>query len=259
MGLFNRKRKQQKAFEPICWRTPQASYYDVSDIPLTAEHTLIAGATGCGKSTFLHSVMQAALAQYSPSEARFILIDPKAVELMRYEHLPHTLRYADTEEKCLSALDFAQVIMARRYAKMKELDVEMWTTKFGPIVYVIIEEMSDLMVCPSKAKIKVAIQRLTQKGRAAGIHCICCSQSPARKILPAEITLNFTAKIALACDTAIESRQVIGINGAENLPDHGECILKYKRKVEHYEIPFVQKAEVMELVRYWQSSACRVA
>ena len=256
MGLFN-KRKAMKAEQAITWVTPRARYYEISNKALEAEHTLIAGAAGCGKSTFLHSVMQAALVQYSPARARFILIDPKAVELMRYEHLPHTLRYEDTEEGAVDALEYAMRIMGRRYAKMKELGKTMWTTKDGALVYIVIEELADLMTCPSKAKIKVLIQRLAQKGRAAGIHIIMATQSPSRKTLPAEITLNISGRFALACESAIESRQVIGVAGAEDLPDHGQCYFKYRRDIGRYEIPFVTEDEVMGLVRYWQSDACR--
>lgn len=259
MSLFSRKKRQQTVEQNVCWVTPRAKYYDISNEALKTEHTLIAGAAGCGKSTFLHSVMHAALAQHSPATARFILIDPKAVELMRYEHLPHTLRYEDTEEGAVDALEYAMRIMGRRYTKMKELGTTMWTTKDGANIYIVIEELADLMTCPSKTKIKVLIQRLAQKGRAAGIHLIMATQSPSRKTLPAEITLNISGRYALACETAIESRQVIGVSGAETLPDHGECYFKYRRHIERYELPYVTEAEVMELVRYWQSDACRVA
>lgn len=258
MGLFNRKPKQVQD-QQIQWRTPAARYYEISNRALQVEHTLIAGAAGCGKSTFLHSVIAAALAQYSPNSARFILIDPKAVELLRYEKLPHTLRYTDTEDGAVEALEYAQRIMERRYAKMKMLEIEEWTTEQGAIVYVVVEELADLLSSPVKSKIKVAIQRLAQKGRAAGIKLILCTQAPSRKIIPAEITLNISGRFALACESAIESRQVIGQAGAEQLADHGECYFKYRRHIEKCALPFMSKAEVMELVRYWTSGQAIVA
>lgn len=255
MSIF----KKRQVEKPVTWITPEAEYYEISNAALETEHTLIAGAAGCGKSTFLHSVMAAALAQYSPSEVRFILIDPKSVELMRYEHLPHTLRYTDTESGAVDALAYAERIMERRYDKMKQLNKTMWTTEFGPKVYVVVEELADLLTCPSKAKIKVQIQRIAQKGRAAAIHVIMATQAPSRKIIPAEITLNISGRFALACETAIESKQVIGIAGAEDLPDHGECYFKYRRRIERCALPYMSEDEVMKLVRYWQSDACRVA
>lgn len=220
---------------------------------LENEHTLIAGSTGCGKSTFLHAIMQALLVRRSPAMAKLILCDPKEVELARYEHLPHTIRYAKSEAEIISALDYAVALMGERYTYMRAHEQERWED--GAEIYVIIEELADMMVCESKARFKVDVQRLTQKGRAAGIHVIALTQSPSRKTIPAEITLNFTCKIALACDSAIESKQIVGMSGAEQLPDHGVCIYKYRRETHWYELPFVQKSEVMPLVRYWIAQA----
>ena len=237
------------------WKAPGAAFSEVSNRALTAEHTLIAGATGCGKSTFIHSIMYAALAQYTPEQSKFVLIDPKSVELMRYRKLPHTIQYTDTEAGAVDALEYVQGLMVARYQIMKRADRELWTEADGAQIYVVIEELSDLMVCPVAKQIRLAIQRLTQKGRAAGIHIIAATQAPSRKIIPAEITLNFTARFALACESVIESKQVIGQAGAEDLPDHGEAIYKYRRRIEKVALPFVQKPEVMELVNYWTQAA----
>lgn len=258
MAFWNRN-KQKTAGSVATWRTPDGEYYNISNAALTAEHSLIAGATGCGKSTFLHSIIAAALVQHSPAAVRFILIDPKAVELARYKNLPHTLEYTDTEDGALSALEYAQGIMNARYKELVRSGRENWTEQDGAAVYVIIEELADLMTCPLKREIQVAIQRLTQKGRAAGIHIIAATQAPSRAVIPAALQLNFTARFALACETAIESKQIIGIAGAEALPDHGEVIYKYRRNIGRYTVPFMKKSEVMELVNYWTSNACRIA
>lgn len=234
------------------WQAPMGSYAEISNKALEAEHTLIAGATGCGKSTFVHSIMQAALQQYTPEQMRFILIDPKAVELMRYKHIPHTIQYTNTEAGAVAALEYAEQIMAARYHMMEQQKKELWTQADGAQIYIIIEELSDLMVCPVAKQIRLAIQRLTQKGRAAGLHIIAATQAPSRKIIPAEITLNFTGRFALACESAIESKQIIGRAGAEDLPDHGECFYKYRRSVTRCALPFVQKPEIMDLIEYWE-------
>lgn len=257
MAFWNRNKHREP--EQITWQTPDGEYYNISNAALTAEHTLIAGATGCGKSTFLHSIIAAALVQHSPAAVRFIFIDPKAVELARYAKLPHTLTYTNTEAGALEALEQAQGIMEARYQVLMKAGKEEWTQEDGATVYVIIEELADLMSCPLRKQIQVAIQRLTQKGRAAGVHIIAATQAPSRKIIPAEITLNFTARFALACESAIESKQIIGIAGAEALPDHGEVIYKYRRNIGRYTVPFMKKSEVMELVNYWTSKACRIA
>lgn len=237
------------------WKAPHGAYPEISNKALTAEHTLIAGATGCGKSTFLHSIMYAALQQYTPEQMRFILIDPKAVELMRYRKLPHTIQYTNTEAGAVAALEYAEQIMAARYHMMEQKNEELWTEADGTQIYIIIEELADLMVCPVCKQIKLAIQRLTQKGRAAGLHIIACTQAPSRKIIPAEITLNFTGRFALACESGIESKQIIGRAGAEDLPDHGECFYKYRRSVERCALPFVQKPEIIKLIEYWERAA----
>lgn len=250
MKLFNRHKEQP---QPKTWTTPGGKYDLLAHKAIEAEHALIAGATGCGKSTFLHAIMQSLLVQASPSEAKLILCDPKEVELKRYSKLPHVLRYETEEKQIVSALQQAIEIMHSRYSYMSAHDQEDWTD--GAQIYVIIEELADLMACPEKRSIQLAVQRLTQKGRAAGIHVIAATQAPSRKIIPAEITLNFTARFGLACESAIESKQIVGIAGCEDLPDHGVCIFKYKRSVGRYVLPYVKKADVLPLIRYWEAQA----
>lgn len=234
------------------WKVPGGRYDVLANKALEAEHTLIAGATGCGKSTFLHAIMQAFLVKTAPSEAKLILCDPKRLELKRYAKLPHVLRYETEEDKILIALNYALNVMENRYRDMERRDIERWD---GAEIYVIIEELADLMVCPLSKQITIAIQRLTQKARAAGIHVIAATQAPSRKIIKAEVTLNFTARFGLACESAIESKQIVGVPGCEDLPDHGECIYKYRRSVGRYVLPFVQKADIMPLINYWVAQA----
>lgn len=237
------------------WTLPDGCGYEISREPLIREHTIIAGATGCGKSTFIHSILYTALKEYTPEQARFILIDPKSVELMRYRKLPHTIQYTDTEAGAVAALEYAEQIMTARYQIMKQRDKDTWTEADGAHIYIIVEELADLMVCPVAKQIRLAIQRLTQKGRAAGISCIAATQAPSRKIIPAEITLNFTARFALACESGIESKQVIGTSGAEKLPDHGEAIYKYRRSVKQVALPYVKREQVQEVITYWERAA----
>lgn len=238
----------------VTWKRLGGETYAISDKVLDAEHSLIAGATGCGKSTFLHSVMQSFLIRYTPASGKLVLLDPKEVELRRYKDLPHTMAYEVESESILSALNMVIEEMASRYSIMGDLGEEDWS---GSRIFVVIEELADLLCSPQKTEIKVAIQRLTQKGRAAGIHVIACTQAPARKILPAEITLNFTARFGLACESAIESKQIVGVSGCELLPDHGQCIYKYRRNLLRVDLPFVTKAEVKPLIDYWMSDRCK--
>ena len=253
MRLFKNNGKGAQAPKaPKTWYKPAARYYNVSALPFQAEHTLIAGATGCGKSTFLHSIIQAFLVNYAPCEAQIVLLDPKEVELARYKALPHCKAYATDEQDILAELNKAIDEMHARYKQMSFQGIEQWQ---GAKLYIVIEELSDLMACPLARQIKVAIQRLAQKGRAAGLSLIVCTQAPARKILPAEITLNLTARFALACESAIESRQIIGQPGAELLPDHGQAIYKYRREKIKVALPFVQKQDVLPLIEWWTKQA----
>ena len=249
--MFGFRRKQTYT----TWRIPGGECSVISDKALEAEHSLIAGATGCGKSTFLHSIMQAFLMQYSPADGKLVLLDPKVVELKRYRDLPHTIRYAVDDEDIVSALEDAIVMMNDRYEEMGERDIEDWD---GAKVFIIIEELADLLSSPYKVRVKVAVQRLTQKGRAAGIHVIACTQAPSCKILSAEIKLNFTARFGLVCDRDVESRQIVGVAGCESLPDHGACIYKYKRELRAVKLPFVRGRDNQPLIDYWMSDRCKV-
>jgi len=249
--MFGFRRKQTYT----TWRIPGGECSVISDKALEAEHSLIAGATGCGKSTFLHSIMQAFLMQYSPADGKLVLLDPKVVELKRYRDLPHTLAYETETDGILSALNMTIDIMSDRYDDMGARDIEEWD---GAKIYVIIEELADLLCSPEKVKFIVAIQRLAQKGRAAGIHVIAATQAPSAECLPTKIKLNFTARFGLVCDTAMQSRQIVGVAGCEQLPDHGGCIYKYRRELRAVKLPFVQRKDIQPLIDYWMSDRCKV-
>lgn len=244
----------RKRHQMVTWVKPGGSCAVISDKVLTAEHSLIAGTTGCGKSTFLHSVMQAFLMQYTPAEGKLVLIDPKVVELRRYKDLPHTLAYETDEEDILNALLWTVSIMEDRYDEMGARRIEDWD---GAQIFVVIDELADLLCSPHKVEVKVAIQRLTQKGRAAGIHVIACTQAPSRKILSAEILLNIPARFGLACASAIESKQIVGIAGCEELPNHGGCIYRYKRELRAVKLPFVRREDIQPLIDYWMGDRCK--
>jgi S-DNA-T family DNA segregation ATPase FtsK/SpoIIIE len=247
--LFRRLKKA-----PVkTWIKPQGSYNRLAAEALEHEHTLIAGATGCGKSTFLHGVLKAGLMQYDPTEMQLVLIDPKAVELKRYSKLPHTIDYQHEEQKILESLNKCIDLMNKRYLEMFNRDIEDWD---GAKVFIVIDELADLLTSKTHGKqIEIAIQKIAQKGRAAGLHLIVCTQAPARSILKAGITLNITARFALACESAIESKQIVGVAGAEELPEHGVCIYKYRRNIGKYKVPFTKKEEVMQVIKFWIDQA----
>lgn len=236
------------------WKTPQGNYYTISNEALKAEHTLIAGTTGCGKTTFLRSIMQAALVQYSPAAAKFILIDPKRFEIMEYEDLPHTIRYTDTKEGAAQALELAGAILDERAAELKRSRKKQYS---GAALYVIIDELNDLLISEYGLRIKRAMEHIITLGRALNVHLIACTQNPNAKTIPANIVDCYTCRFGLKCLRGVQSRQIVGIGGCELLPKHGKTIAIINGEVGTHSVPYVTEAEITPLLNYWKSGACR--
>lgn len=193
------------------------SIYD--SIRITA-HTLIAGTTGSGKSTALHSFLCDTINKYNEHIVKFVIIDLKRVEMARYKKIKHTLDYANTPKGATEVLEKCELFMRMRY---KEMEMQGLTQSDKTHIYIVIDELADLLATSKKAMEQIAsIGRL---GRAANIHLILATQSPSRKTLPAIIQQNITLTVALKCKNAIESRQVLGISGAEQLRICGDCII----------------------------------
>ena len=178
-------------------------------------HILIAGTTGSGKSVALNNLLYTLLLTQGNS-SQFIFIDTKRVELKQYRALPTSLRYVSEPEEVSALLQGIIAVMDERYELMERKE----TTE--PHMYVVIDELADLIDETNVLKQLVKIGRL---GRAAHIHLLACTQDPSRKTLSAQLMQNFTARLALRCKDNIESRQVLGITGAERLPKHGFGIL----------------------------------
>ena len=213
-------------------------------------HTLIGGTTGAGKSVVIRGII-AALVSRHPAAVRLVLIDPKRVELHPYRTSPHVMAYADTPERMADSIADICRVMDARYSDMQRLNVRDTTE---PHVYIIIDEMADLMdVCGRDTR--QALKRILQLGRAAGIHVIAATQHPERSVLPAEIQLNFTAVLALRCKSSIESRQLIGMQGAEAL-EIGTAYytapgVHPPRRVS---IPLVSDADIMHTIAGYQTT-----
>lgn len=221
------------------------------DILENATHLMVAGASGSGKSVVLNGILHTALALYAPGEMSFCLIDPKEIELYPYKDLPHTVRFETEPEQILALLDDIYAFMMKRYAEMKEQGVKKYN---GSKLLVVVDELSDLVYDRKYGKdIKMALTRLLAKARAANIVIICATQAPNRKTLSADMVLNITNRIALRCDTNIESKQVVGVVGAEDLPRYGSCLYKEPgEKVRRIDgIPFFTDEELKERINYW--------
>jgi S-DNA-T family DNA segregation ATPase FtsK/SpoIIIE len=217
---------------------------------LQQHHTLIAGACGSGKSVIINGLIYNALSSLpGPGGVQLILCDPKRVELTKYAKLPHTIQHARDIPSILSALGTASDIMEARFVDMDRRGLV--ETDKGHI-YVIVDEYADLMLNCTKNQLKV-IQHIAELGRAAHVHLILATQAPSRQVITAPIVVNMTCKIALRCDSTIESRQIIGQPGAEQLPEHGDCLLKAPSKgVTHYtNIRMYTQDELNARVQWW--------
>lgn len=218
---------------------------------LAQVHLLIGGMTGAGKSVVIRGILWALL-QHHPARRKMVLIDPKRVELHPYRKAPHCISYADTPDTMADAIARMVEEMDKRYATMQAHE-QRETTE--PHIYIIIDEMADLMdVCGTETKTN--LKRILQLGRAAGIHVIAATQHPERRVLPAEIQLNFTAVLALPCKTAIESRQLIGQTGAEKIEIgtafYTSCSQRTPSRVS---IPMVTDDELKNALDRWVKSA----
>lgn len=213
---------------------------------INGAHTLIGGSTGCGKSVLLDTIICYILKD--KPDASLILIDPKRVSLVKYKSLRQVgASYACEYLDAKLWLEVSISLMEDRYKQMQERGEVLYT---GCDLYIIIDELADLMTMPdAKKEIKPLIQHIAQLGRAAKVHLICATQCPSRKIIPAEITLNFTEKIALRCDTEIESKQLIGRKGAECINDYGKAILRTKGRLYELPVPKIADDVIQALIR----------
>ncbi len=212
---------------------------DISGIPLftdlkTAPHLMIAGTTGSGKSVFLHSIITSMLYKATPKELKFIMIDPKMLELSGYEEIPHLLHPVVTNpKKAAAALKWAVKEMETRYKLLSDIgvrDIDSYNKKIDssknnlPFIVIVIDELADLMfVAPNE--IKESITRLSQMARAAGIHLIVASQRPSADVVAGLIKANFPARISFAVSSKIDSRIILDASGAEELLGKGDMLL----------------------------------
>lgn len=186
---------------------------------LSQPHLLIAGATGSGKSQLIHALIYHAFAKHSPEENQLVLIDPKKVELIQYHDLPHTLGYASEPDAIVRLLKNVEQLMDDRYYEMQQARKRKYD---GSHIYVFVDEYADLMVT-NKKKTKPTLLRIAQLGRACNIHLIIATQRPTADIVDGAIKVNMNSRVALRCPTARDSRNIIEVSGAEELPRYGYC------------------------------------
>lgn len=233
------------------YRTPAGSVPAIYADMLRQPHMLIAGATGSGKSVAISGMISTAI-YHGPGRARFILIDPKRVELKRYERLPHTITRASDPDDIINALQQALTITEKRFQDMERRDILQYD---GPDLYVIIDELADLMTTDKKRAAPL-IQRLGQIGRAARVHLIAATQCPLAQVIPTAIKCNLDARLALHTRNAQDSRNILGITGAETLPRYGEGIYMNAEGYKRVELPMIPANEIQRLIQWWTGPAC---
>ncbi|MBR5192768.1 MAG: hypothetical protein IKW33_05130 [Clostridia bacterium] len=239
----------------------ESKYDDLTKGP----HYLIAGSSGSGKSVCLNVMIVSLLMRYSPEELRFILIDPKRVEMRKYEHIPHLMvdEIITDPKKTLAVLQWAIEEMERRYEMFEKAGsyvdgiaaynqyVASNTVPKMPKIVIVIDEFGDLMA-NIKKDLEVKIQILTQKARAAGIHIVLATQRPSANVVTGVIKTNLPSRIAFKVGNYTDSLIILDSKGAEKLLGNGDMLYKNSTmsETERYQGAFISGTEVYNVVKY---------
>ena len=231
---------------------------DLSSMP----HLLIAGTTGSGKSVCINTIILSLLYKHTPEKCKFILIDPKMLELSTYEGIPHLLCPVITEAKrAASVLGWVVKEMESRYRLMTRVgvrNIDGYNEKHKvsmPYIVVIVDEMSDLMLVAGK-EIENYIQKLSQMARAAGIHIIMATQRPSVDVITGTIKANFPTRISFQVTSKIDSRTILGEQGAEQLLGKGDMLyMSSANKIVRIHAPFVSENEIEKINNFIRNQA----
>jgi S-DNA-T family DNA segregation ATPase FtsK/SpoIIIE len=223
---------------------------DLTSMP----HLLIAGTTGSGKSVCINTIILSLLYRHTPDKCKFILIDPKMLELSTYEGIPHLLCPVITEaKKAASVLGWVVKEMESRYRLMTKegvRNIDGYNAKHKlpmPYIVVVVDEMSDLMLVAGK-EIENYIQKLSQMARAAGIHIIMATQRPSVDVITGTIKANFPTRISFQVTSKIDSRTILGEQGAEQLLGKGDMLyMSSANKIVRIHAPFVSDNEIEKI------------
>ena len=279
---------------PLCLGKDIAGKPVIADLS-TMPHLLIAGTTGSGKSVGVNSMIISLLYKHTPETCRFIMIDPKMLELSVYDGIPHLLTPVVTDpKKAITALKWAVREMENRYSLMSKLAVRnienynerlLLARKKGeilnqtiqvgfdsetgqpifeekeidltplPFIVILIDEVADLMLVAGK-EIEAAVQRLAQMARAAGIHVVMATQRPSVDVITGTIKANFPTRISFQVTSKIDSRTILGEQGAEQLLGKGDMLfMAGGGKVTRVHGPFLDDTEVERVTSFLTSQS----
>jgi len=248
-------------------KLPIALGKSISGIPIVGDlssmpHLLIAGTTGSGKSVCINTIILSLLYRHTPEKCKFILIDPKMLELSTYEGIPHLLCPVITEaKKAASVLGWVVKEMESRYRLMTKegvRNIDGYNAKHKlpmPYIVVVVDEMSDLMLVAGK-EIENYIQKLSQMARAAGIHIIMATQRPSVDVITGTIKANFPTRISFQVTSKIDSRTILGEQGAEQLLGKGDMLyMSSANRIIRIHAPFVSDGEIEKINNSLRSQA----
>ena len=292
--VYLRELLATEAYERTGAKLPLVLGKDICGAPVITDlarmpHLLIAGTTGSGKSVGINTMILSILYRLPPDECKFIMIDPKMLELSVYDGIPHLLAPVVTEaRKAVVALKWTVREMENRYRAMSKLGVRniegynqrlaeaaakgetlMRRVQTGfdddghpvfeeqpletsplPLIVVVVDEMADLMLVAGK-DIEAAIQRLAQMARAAGIHIVMATQRPSVDVITGTIKANFPTRISFQVTSKIDSRTILGESGAEQLLGRGDMLyMAGGGRITRVHGPFVSDEEVESIVRF---------
>ena len=296
--VFFKEMVASKDYEKTTCKLPLALGKNIAGDSVIADltrmpHLLVAGTTGSGKSVAINTMILSLLYKLSPEQCRFIMIDPKMLELSVYDDIPHLLTPVVTEaHRAITALKWAVREMEDRYRSMSKLGVRnidgfnerirdartkgevlMHKVQTGfdtdtgkpiyeeqpisqvelPFIVIIVDEFADLMLVAGK-EVENAIQRLAQMARAAGIHLIMATQRPSVDVITGVIKANFPTRISFQVTSKIDSRTILGDGGAEQLLGQGDMLyMAAGGRLTRVHGPFVSDSEVEKIVKYLRS------
>lgn len=244
------------------YTTPSGNVSALYDHITKQAHVLIGGTTGSGKSVLVRGILNTLLYRPfcdCPGSAEFILIDPKGTELCLYKGAPHCIRYASAASAgdMLSALRLASGIVDERFAKMQRDPSLMDENHYynGSDIWIVIDELADLMLSADTAEVKRLIQHIGQIGRASRCNLLAATQCPLTSVIPTPIKCNFNAILALRTRSAQDSRNIIGCKGAEAFPKFGKALYQNPDDTEilTVNVPYTDEAETRRLVDHWRA------